>query len=92
LGSEGLLQAENITENSVVKSTNAGVVSAKPKYFFIERYIDAYKAEWEAFVKAVNGHEPVPITLKDGVAALAMAEAATQSQIAGKSIQLEEVL
>ena len=92
LGSDGLLQAENITENSVVKSTNAGVVSAKPKYFFLERYMDAYKAEWEAFVNCIKKHEPVPVSLGDGVAALAMAEAATQSQIAGRSIQLEEVL
>ena len=92
LGSDGLLQAENIVENSVVKSTNAGIVSAKPKYFFLERYMDAYKAEWEAFVNCIKKHEPVPVNLGDGVAALAMAEAATQSQIAGRSIQLEEVL
>ena len=92
LGSDGLLQAENIVENSVVKSTNAGIVSAKPKYFFLERYMDAYKAEWEAFVNCIKKDEPVPVNLGDGVAALAMAEAATQSQIAGRSIQLEEVL
>jgi myo-inositol 2-dehydrogenase/D-chiro-inositol 1-dehydrogenase len=92
LGSEGLLQAENIIENSVVKSTNAGVLSAKPKYFFLERYIDAYRAEWDAFVKSINDDEPIPVTLEDGVAALAMAEAATQSQNTGKSIQLKEVL
>ena len=92
LGSEGLLQAENIIENSVVKSTNAGVLSAKPKYFFLERYIDAYRAEWDAFVKSINDDEPIPVTLEDGVAALAMAEAATQSQNTEKSIQLKEVL
>ena len=45
-----------------------------------------------AFVKSINDNQPVPVTLEDGVAALAMAEAATQSQISGKSIQLEEVL
>ena len=92
LGSEGLLQAENIVENSVVKSTSAGVLSAKPKYFFLERYTAAFKAEWDAFVKSIQDHKPVPVTLEDGVAALAMAEAATQSQNTGKSIQLKEVL
>ena len=92
LGSEGLLQAENIVENSVVKSTSAGVLSAKPKYFFLERYTAAFKAEWDAFVKSIQDHKPVPVTLEDGVAALAMAEAATQSQSTGKSIQLKEVL
>ena len=92
LGSEGLLQAENIVENSVVKSTSAGVLSAKPKYFFLERYTAAFKAEWDAFVKSIQDHKPVPVTLEDGVAALAMAEAATQSQSTGNSIQLKEVL
>ena len=92
LGSEGLLQAENILENSVVKSNNDGVISAKPKYFFLERYIGAFKAEWDAFLKSIRNHKPVPVTLKDGVAALAMAEAATQSQNTGKSIQLKELL
>ena len=92
LGSEGLLQAENIIENSVVKSTKAGVLSAKPKYFFLERYISAYKAEWDAFIKSMKENTIVPVTLEDGVAALAMAEAATMSQNTGKSIQLKEVL
>ena len=92
LGSEGLLQAENILENSVVKSNNDGVISAKPKYFFLERYLSAFKAEWNAFVKSINDDEPLAVTLEDGVAALAMAEAATQSQSTGKSIQLKEVL
>jgi myo-inositol 2-dehydrogenase/D-chiro-inositol 1-dehydrogenase len=92
LGSEGLLQAENILENSVVKSNKDGVISAKPKYFFLERYIGAFKAEWDAFLKSIHNHKPVPVTLKDGVAALAMAEAATQSQNTGKSIQLKELL
>ena len=92
LGSEGLLQAENILENSVVKSNNDGVISAKPKCFFLERYFGAFKAEWDAFLKSIRNHETVPVTLKDGVAALAMAEAATQSQNTGKSIQLKELL
>ena len=92
MGSEGLLQAENILENSVVKSNNDGVISAKPKYFFLERYIGAFKAEWDAFLKSIRNHKPVPVTLKDGVAALAMAEAAAQSQNTGQSIQLKELL
>ena len=92
LGSEGLLQAENIVENSVVKSTKAGVLSAKPKYFFLERYMSAYTAEWDAFIKSLKENTIVPVTLEDGVAALAMAEAATLSQRTGKSIQLKEVL
>jgi predicted dehydrogenase len=38
LGSEGLLSAGNLLENTVAKSTTSGVVSAKPEYFVLERY------------------------------------------------------
>ena len=91
LGSEGLLQAQNMLESTVVKSTTAGVTSAKPTYFFLERYMPSYAAEWAAFVEAVAGGKPLPVTLADGVAALAMAEAATLSARSGKPVTLAEV-
>ncbi len=92
LGSGGLLQAHNILENSVVKSTEKGVVGARPSYFFLERYMSAYRAEWDAFVTAVQSGAAMPVTLEDGVAALAMAEAATRSAQSGRPVTLEEVL
>ncbi len=92
LGSDGLLQAQNMLENTVVKSTTQGVTSAKPTYFFLERYMTAYGAEWAAFVAAVTTGTPLPVTLADGVAALAMAEAATQSAKTGLPVTLASVL
>jgi myo-inositol 2-dehydrogenase / D-chiro-inositol 1-dehydrogenase len=92
LGSEGLLQAQNMLENTVVKSTTAGVTGAKPTYFFLERYMPAYAAEWAAFVTAVNAGTALPVTLADGVAALAMAEAAAQSSKAGHPVSLPSVV
>lgn len=91
LGSEGLLQAQNMLENTLVKSTTAGVTGAKPTYFFLERYMPAYAAEWAAFVDAVNGGTALRVTLEDGVSALAMAEAATRSVKEGRPIKLSEV-
>lgn len=92
LGSEGLLQAQNMLENTVVKSTTQGVTGAKPTYFFLERYMPAYAAEWAAFVEPVNGGTPLPVTLEDGVAALAMAEAATLSIKTGSPVSLASLL
>lgn len=92
LGSDGLLQAQNVLENTVVKSTTAGVSSAKPTYFFLERYMPAYKAEWTAFVEAVQGKSDMPVNLHDGVAALAMAEAATRSAQTGQPVVLAELI
>lgn len=92
LGSEGLLQAHNVLENTLVKSTTAGVNSAKPTYFFLERYMPAYKAEWAAFVNAVQGKTDMPVNLHDGVAALAMAEAATRSTHSGQPVAMADIL
>jgi myo-inositol 2-dehydrogenase/D-chiro-inositol 1-dehydrogenase len=91
LGSEGMLQVENMLENSVRKSTENGIVGAKPTYFFLERYMPAYAAEWAAFVEAVTKGSPVPVTLADGVAALAVAEAATRSAETGTTVELGAV-
>jgi myo-inositol 2-dehydrogenase/D-chiro-inositol 1-dehydrogenase len=92
LGSEGLLQAQNMLENTVVKSTTAGVTGAKPTYFFLERYMPSYAAEWAAFVTAITQGSALPVTLSDGIAALAMAEAATLSAKSGAPVSLTSVL
>jgi len=91
LGSEGLLQAQNMLENTVVKSGTEGVTGAKPTYFFLERYMQAYKAEWSAFVAAITEGAALPVTLADGVLALAMAEAATKSAKTGQPVLLSDI-
>ena len=91
LGADGLLQAQNMLENTVVKSTGQGVISAKPTYFFIERYMPAYKAEWAAFVAAVQEGDDMPVSLQDGVHALAMAEAAQRSFDSSRPVRLADV-
>ena len=88
LGSEGLLQAENVAESNLVRSTAAGVVGAKPLHFFLERYMAAFAAEWDAFVEAVSEGRTPPVTLDDGVEALAVAEAAAESHRTGRTVEL----
>jgi len=91
LGSEGMLQVQNVTESTLVKSTQAGVSSAKPTYFFLERYMPAYIAEWAAFVQAASNGDAMPVTLEDGVAALVIAEAATLSMQSGQPVKLHDI-
>lgn len=86
LGSGGLLSASNVLENTVQKITTAGAVSAKPLHFFLERYMRAYEDEWTAFLDAVTSGAPMPVTLREGVAALACAEAATRSLHTGATV------
>lgn len=88
LGSEGLLSAKNVLENPVEKITTAGTLSAKPEYFFLERYSRAYEEEWSAFVSAVGNGAKMPVTLAAGVAALACADAATLSAQRGETVTI----
>ena len=92
LGSKGLLSVDNVLENTVSKATADGVVAAKPEFFFLERYMRAYGAEWAAFVDAVAKNSPLPVTLADGVNALAVAEAATRSAKTKSTVDLASVL
>lgn len=91
LGSGGLLQAQNVLETTVVKSTAGGVTSANPKHFFLERYMAAYEAEWSAFAEAVTQGSAMPVSLSDGVSALAMAEAAARSAETGQPVALADI-
>lgn len=90
LGSEGLLSAGNVIENTVTKLTTLGATSAKPEFFFLERYMRAYEAEWQAFVASMETGVALPVTLKDGVNALAVAEAATLSYQTGAPVTLKD--
>ncbi|MEL6915358.1 MAG: inositol 2-dehydrogenase [Pseudomonadota bacterium] len=91
LGAAGLLEVQNVQKNRVVKSTVDGVAAAKPTYFFLERYMASYAAEWAAFVDALESGAPMPVTLDEGIAALAMAEAATRSVQSGQPVAFEDV-
>ena len=79
-------------ENSVIKSNIDGVTGAKPTYFFLERYMPAYEAEWDAFVTAISNNTSLPVTLDDGIAALVMADAAAQSAQTGTPVKLNGIL
>lgn len=88
-GREGALFAENIRPNTV-RLSNAEVTDAQEPYldFFLERYADAYRIELSEFIEAVvNGTTP-PTSIADAVAALAIAEAATESAHSGQPVKL----
>ena len=88
LGSDGMLDVANVLENTVRTSSAHGVTAAKPMHFFLERYMEAYRIEWGAFVTSVlNGSEP-PATVQDGVNALALASAAERSRTEGRAIDV----
>ncbi len=79
LGSGGMLQAGNHRPTEVVSWTAASVAADKPEYFFLERYRVAYAQEMAHFFEVLASGKPPRTSIDDGVAALALAEAATTS-------------
>ncbi len=78
-GSKGMIRADNIRETSVEFAGAQGFVSDKALDFFLERYASAYRAELDAFVKAVTaGTAPRP-SGEDGLRANLLADAANLS-------------
>ncbi|MEA2520107.1 MAG: myo-inositol 2-dehydrogenase / D-chiro-inositol 1-dehydrogenase, partial [Chloroflexota bacterium] len=58
---------------------------------FLDRFADAYRAEFAAFLRVARGDEPSPCTARDGVQALRIAEAATLSLHEHRPVRIEEI-
>lgn len=78
-GANGLLSAGNILENQVQHLSSAGCRSALPEHFFLQRYKDAYAAEWQHFVSVLRGETKPECSGEDGERALYLADKALES-------------
>lgn len=89
-GAGGMLRAENLRETNVELATAAGFRSAPAQHFFLERYAGAYVAEMAHFVECLAaGNAPSP-TIRDGLAAQMIADAAARSLQTGAPVTLEQ--
>jgi myo-inositol 2-dehydrogenase/D-chiro-inositol 1-dehydrogenase len=86
LGTKGMAQAANRTPASVELSTEAGVSSSLPHYWFPERYTEAYAAEVVAWIESVSNGTPPAISGEDGLRAQLLAAAATESLLTGQPV------
>ncbi len=91
-GSKGLASAENQRPVSIEVATGAGYTRPPLHDFFMTRYTEAYAAEIAAFIRAVSGKGEAAPSGEDGLAALALAEAALKSVAEGRVVKLAEVL
>ena len=90
-GSAGMVASDNpLTTTTVVRDADGGHTSTVP-YFFLDRYIPSYIAEWETFVSVARDGMPSPVTLADGRAPLVMAMAAGLSARQRRTVTIEEV-
>lgn len=88
-GSDGCIRIENDYPNTAQLLTANGVYQDKPKYFFLERYKEAYKEELRQFITAIRGDQPILVNGFDGLQAEIIAHAAKQSLTEGKPIQIK---
>ena len=87
-GSAGMVRADNVTESTVQVWTEAGAAADRFQTFFLDRYRDAYRAEMDHFADILAGDFKPAIGYADGIAALALAEAAAQSLQTGRPVRL----
>jgi len=78
LGTKGTIQAGYLRETPILVMNEAGVTHDVVPYF-PERFGDAYVSQLSDFVQNVCSRKPSVITIDDGIAALQVAVAATQS-------------
>jgi myo-inositol 2-dehydrogenase/D-chiro-inositol 1-dehydrogenase len=86
--SAGALRADNVVESTVVTWAKGGAMADAFQNFFLERYAEAYRREMAHFADILSGRAEPLIDHRDGIAALALAEAATRSVREGRSIRV----
>ncbi|WP_376096939.1 inositol 2-dehydrogenase [Roseomonas sp. CCTCC AB2023176] len=87
-GSVGLLRAGNATATTVEAAGSGGFRTDTALPFFLERYAAAYQAELDAFIAAVLDGTPAAPTGEDGLRALLLADAATESARTGLPVRV----
>ncbi len=90
-GSKGMVAVANNTANSSMYSSEDGVYSEKPLYFFLERYMDSFIAELSDFIDAVRDDKPTPVTALDGRKPVVIAMAANKSLKENRPVKLSEI-
>ena len=91
-GSLGMAAGENDGDSTVRVSTAAGVVSDKPQFFFLERYMASFIDEMRQFVDAVQNDAEVPVGIHAGLMSVALAKAAKKSLDEHRPVKVSEVL
>lgn len=90
-GSEGLVIVQNNTPDTHIYSNGEGVHSAKPLYFFLERYTESFIAEMSEFVESIQKGTPPPVIGEDGRIPVVVGMAARKSYLEHRPVKLSEV-
>jgi myo-inositol 2-dehydrogenase / D-chiro-inositol 1-dehydrogenase len=85
--------AAGVDDGWPIRATQSGVEypSGPPHRFFMDRFLPAFRAEFETFIEVVKGARPSPCTVADGLEADWIAEACARSQRDHRPVRIEEV-
>lgn len=90
-GSGGCVRNENDIPNTVTVSDENCTSSLNTYKIMWDRYTNAFVAEIQAFVKAVQEDLEVPVTGEDGLYPVLMAAAATKSLKENRPVKISEI-
>jgi myo-inositol 2-dehydrogenase/D-chiro-inositol 1-dehydrogenase len=91
-GSKGLVGSDNPLMTSTISRNENGTQLAKMPYFFLDRYIPAYIAEWNEFMGVATGKIQPVVTGADGRASLVAGLAAWKSVREGRVVKTSEIV
>ncbi len=91
-GSKGAVSTFNDTLSTAVIQTSEGVVSEKPLYFFLERYMDSFVQEMREFFAAIKEDKNTPVGMMDALKPVEIAKAAAESLKTGMPVSLSSFL
>jgi len=90
-GSLGMAADENDGDSTVRVSTAAGVVSDKPQFFFLERYMQSFTEEMRQFIRAIRENTEVPVGIHAGLMSVVLAKAAKKSLDEHRPVKVSEI-
>ena len=89
-GSKGMVISNNQTPTSLERYTSSSTNEKEPiHFFFIERYEQAYRDQFNEFIKSVENKTKPLVGFEDGRNALIIANAAYESFESGKVIDIK---
>ena len=91
-GSKGLVGSDNPLMTSTISRNESGTQLAKMPYFFLDRYIPSYIAEWNEFMNVATGKIQPVVTGTDGRASLVAGLAAWKSVREGRVVKTSEIV
>lgn len=90
-GSLGGIASGNDTLNTTVLSNETGIISQKPLFFFLERYMQSFTDEMICFVDSIVNNKPTLVSVEDGLVPVKIALAAMKSLAECRPVKISEI-